>query len=90
MFLQVDLTMIYFLEHDSDGNIYHVCANPMATIVPLINVVSLKNADGTPKVLAEPVGIDEATYNILTTDGMSNYTFDATTEKIVKKVVPSA
>ncbi|RZU39318.1 hypothetical protein [Edaphobacter modestus] len=83
--------MIYFLEHDSGGNIYHAACYPTATIVPLVNVVSLKNADGTPKVLAEPVGITADTYNTLIADGISNYTFDATTGKITKKAVtPSA
>ena len=76
--------MIYFLEHDADGVIYHAACYPSATIVPLINVVHLKNADGTPKVLAEPVGIDAASFNTLTTEGISNYTFDSATEKIVK------
>ncbi|WP_213805768.1 hypothetical protein [Granulicella sp. dw_53] len=79
--------MIYFLEHDSTGFIYHVCADPDASIVPLINRVLPLNADKTPVALSLPVGIDVATYSTLVTDGMDKYTFDSATNTIVKRVV---
>jgi hypothetical protein len=96
--------MIYFIEHDSAENIFHVCADPGATIVPLINRVTFNKPDGTPNKdangnplspanlpLLDPVGIDAATYTLLLKDGMSNYTYDQTTKTVVKKATaPSA
>ena len=95
--------MIYFIEHDSAENICHVCADPAATIVPLVNRVAFSKADGTPYkdasgndlspyglVLADPVGIDAATYNTLMAEGMQNFTYDTATKTVVKKVAPSA
>ncbi|HTF66736.1 MAG TPA: hypothetical protein VK638_29035, partial [Edaphobacter sp.] len=92
-----------FIEHDSAGNIVHVCADPMATIVPLINRVTYRNPDGTPLVdaqgrdlspfgspLLEPVGIDSATYIDLIADGMENYIFDDASGKPVKRTATNA
>jgi hypothetical protein len=77
--------MIYFLEHDADGNIYHTAFYPLATIVPLINIVTVKNGDGSLKSMAEPVGIDADSYNALISEGLDKYLFDPMTGKIVKK-----
>ena len=95
--------MIYFIECDTAGNICHVCSDPMATIVPLINRVTFGNKDGTPNKdangndlapsglpLVAPVGIDVTTFNELMTGGVNNYTYNATTETVVPKVAPSA
>ncbi len=82
--------MIYFLEHDEAGDIYHAGADPMATIVPLINRISVKNPDGTAHPLAEPVGIDLATYDTLIAGGLESYRYDAAAGAIVKKEVASA
>jgi hypothetical protein len=72
--------MIYFLEHDNAENICHVCANPGLTIVPLVNIVSFPNL-----ILADPVGIDAATYDTLIAEGIQNFTYDAATKTVVKK-----
>lgn len=90
--------MIYFIEHDTQGNICHACADPNATIVPLINRVVFNKADGTPNKdadgkdlspsgypLAEPIGVDATTYNSLIADGINKYTCDPTTQVITKK-----
>jgi hypothetical protein len=95
--------MIYFLECDTAGNICHVCADPMATIVPLVNRVTFGNKDGTPNkdangndlapsglLLVAPVGITVTTYNMLMSGGLNNYTYNATTETVVPKVAPNA
>jgi hypothetical protein len=87
----VDLeTMVYFLEHDANGVIYHVASYPLATIVPLINVIELKKKDGSIIPLAEPVGIDEDTHNMLVADGFEKYTYDVTTGTVVKKAATNA
>ncbi len=91
--------MIYFIEHDSAGNIFHVCADPGATIVPLVNRVTFNKKDGVPNAdasgnplspanlpLLDPVGIDAATYDLLISGGMTNYTYDQATQTVVKKV----
>lgn len=77
--------MIYFLEHDLNGNIVHVVCDPYATIVPLINRVKVVNEDGSLEPLAEPVGIDQATHDLLITNDPRTYIFDASTETVVKK-----
>jgi hypothetical protein len=95
--------MIYFLEHDTAGNICHVCSDPSASIVPVINRVLFKKKDGTPMKdasgndlspfsvpMADPVGITAEIYAELTTDGMQNYMYDTTTNVVVKKVAPIA
>jgi hypothetical protein len=95
--------MIYFIECDMAGNICHVCADPMVTIVPLVNRVLFRNKDGTPNKdsggndlapsglsLVAPVGITVTTYNTLMTGGLNNYTYDATTDSVVKKVAANA
>lgn len=88
--------MIYFIEHDEAGNIVHVCGDPEATIVPLVNRVTFNGPDGKPlkdadgaalssfgSKLLDPVGIDEATYSELVSGGANNYTYDGST--VVKK-----
>jgi hypothetical protein len=90
--------MIYFLEHDSDGNILHICGDSGVTIVPLVNRVEYKNLDAKGNQLSpanlpllDPVGIDAATYALLMKEGMSNYTYDQATKTVVKKAAaPSA
>jgi hypothetical protein len=95
--------MIYFMECDTAGNICHVCADPQATIVPLVNRVLFGNKDGTPHkdangndlapsglLLTEPVGITVTTYNTLMSGGLNNYTYDVTTKTVVQKVAPDA
>ncbi|HVJ09786.1 MAG TPA: hypothetical protein VM554_15520 [Acidisarcina sp.] len=80
--------MIYFLEYDSGGNIVHVCGDPTITIVPLINRVEYKDANGNPLVdasgaplsgsdhpMQEPVGIDQATHDMLIANGLDKYTY---------------
>jgi hypothetical protein len=69
---------IYFLEHDAAGTIHHVCAHPLLTMVPLVNAI---NRPG----LMEPVGITQEQYDSLL-GVMNDYTYDATTETLVKKV----
>jgi hypothetical protein len=90
--------MIYFIEHDTAGNICHVCADPNATIVPTINRIFVKDASGNPlkdaegnllspfgQPLADPDEISEDEYNTLIAGGASNFTYDATSGTIVKK-----
>ena len=90
--------MIYFIEHDEAGNIVHACADPMATIVPLINRVvfndsngnPLKDADGSEispysSKLLEPTGIDAAAYEALIAGGLENYLCDPVTQAITRK-----
>ncbi|MCU1251543.1 MAG: hypothetical protein JWQ49_4572 [Edaphobacter sp.] len=94
--------MIYFIEHDSAENICHVCADPGATIVPLVNRVAFSKSDGTlykdasgndlspyGLILAEPVGIDAAAYDTLLAEGMQNFTYDTATQTVVKKPATS-
>lgn len=93
--------MIYFIEHDSAENIIHVCSDPSATIVPLINRITFKDKDGAPLkdvdgndlspygfLMSEPIGIDKTTYDALLAEGLSKYTFNPTTNGITKKVSP--
>jgi hypothetical protein len=93
--------MIYFIEHDEAGNIVHVCADPEATIVPLVNRVTFNGPDGNPlkdptgaalspfgSKLLDPAGIDEATFNELMSQGAGEFTFDG--NKVVKKAVANA
>jgi hypothetical protein len=95
--------MIYFIECDTAGNICHVMADHMATIVPLVNRVLFGNKDGTSNKdasgndlapsglpLVAPVGITVTTYNTLMTGGLTNYTYDATTETVVQKAAADA
>lgn len=90
--------MIYFIEHDTAGNICHVCADPNATIVPVVNRIFCQDPQGNPikdadgnilspygQPLVEPDEISEDDYTMLMRDGASNYTFDATSAKVVKK-----
>jgi hypothetical protein len=90
--------MVYFIEHDEEGNIVHVCGDPEATIVPLVNRVVFGDAHGNPlkdaegaalspfgSKLLDPVGIDEATYGALCSEGARNFLYDGT--KVVKKAV---
>jgi hypothetical protein len=67
--------MIRFLEHDASGNIWHVLAAPEMTIVPLVNMVTLRNADGTEIQLEPPVGISEADFDTLMGEGSQNYLY---------------
>lgn len=93
--------MIYFIEHDAGENICHVCADPNATIVPLINRVTFNDVNGNPLkdasgndlssyalVLNPPTGITQDQFNTLMTDGIGNYTWDATNSVLVKRTVP--
>jgi hypothetical protein len=83
--------MIYFLEHDTAGNIHMIGCNPSATIVPLINIafiakdgVQQKDASGRPLStwglsVQEPVGIDQASFDMLMANKSENYFFDIPT-----------
>lgn len=88
--------MVYFIEHDEAGNIVHVCGDPEATIVPLVNRVVFNSASGNPlkdaqgaalspygSKMLDPVAIDEATYNTLVTDGAGNFIYNGT--QVVRK-----
>lgn len=92
--------MIYFLEHDEAGNICHACADPTATIVPLVNRVVFNKADGTPNKdangkdlspynspLVDPVGVAVAVYTSLIADGLDKYTYDIATATVTKKTI---
>lgn len=76
--------MIYFLQHDSDGEIRLSACSPLATIVPLIDMVSIKNEDGSVMELAEPVGIDADTYNRIY-GKLEQFRYDATSGQVVAK-----
>ena len=91
--------MIYFIEYDSAGDICHVCGDPMATIVPLVNRVTFTNADGTPAKdtngnplssyglpLADPACITADVFNTLVAGGVENFTYDPTTQTVSPKV----
>jgi hypothetical protein len=94
--------LIYFIEYDSAGNIFHALADPSATIVPLVNRVLFstkgvpnKDANGNDLSpsglpLEAPLGVDVTTFNSLIADGIDNYTCDPTTHAITKKVVANA
>lgn len=91
--------MIFYLEHDTAGNIQFVSCSPNATIVPLVNTCFLIDSKGneikdeaTGKPLSkwnlpveEPVGIDEATFNLLMSDKAENYIYDSTTKTVKDK-----
>jgi hypothetical protein len=90
--------MTYFIEHDSQENIVHACADPTATITPLVNRVTFRKQDGSPMQdeqgrdlspygfpLVEPVGIDQATYESLVDGGLDNYTYDLTSGTVKRK-----
>jgi hypothetical protein len=90
--------MIYFIEHDEAGNIVHVCGDPEATIVPLVNRVVFNDSNGNPlkdgqgealspygSKLLDPVGIDEETFNALKDEGSENFTYSG--NAVVKKAV---
>jgi hypothetical protein len=94
--------MIYFIEADTAGNICHVCADPVATIVPLVNRVLFSDASGAPlkdasgndlspqgSPLVLPVGISADTYARIRDGGIDNFTFDATTETVTAKIAPT-
>jgi hypothetical protein len=82
--------MIFYIEHDTAGNIQMVACNPQATIVPLVNTTFLIDASGnelkdtaTGKPLSkwnlpveEPVGIDEATFKLLMANKADGYVYD--------------
>jgi hypothetical protein len=91
--------MIYFIEYDSAGDVCHVCGDPNATIVPLVNRVTFNNADGTPAkdangnnlspyglVLADPAGVTVDVYNTLIAGGVQNFTYNPTTQTVSPKV----
>lgn len=91
--------MIYYLEHDSAGNIQMVACNPLATIVPLVNTTFLIDAKGnemkdaaTGKPLSkwglpveEPVGIEQATFNLLMENKADNYIYDVTSGTVKER-----
>lgn len=90
--------MIYFIEHDSAGNIVHVCSDPQATIVPLINRVTFSDVNGNPlkdaqgndlspygAPLRDPLGINQETFNRLMSEGATSYTCDPDSQLIYKK-----
>jgi hypothetical protein len=93
--------MIYYLEYDSVGNICHAAADPVATIVPLVNRVSFNGSDGKPLVsptgvplslynlpMIAPLGITATVYNsIIAGGGVGNFTYDIATSAVVAKVV---
>jgi len=93
--------MIYFIEHDDAGNIVHACADPAITMVPLINRVTFNDASGNPlkdangtdlspygSKLAEPIGVDEATYTMLVAKGLDKYACDtATNNQVVARAI---
>jgi hypothetical protein len=72
--------MIYFIECDATGKIWHIQQNPMATIVPLVNIATFKEV-----TLLDPVGITVAQYNTIMTGGLNNFTYDAATNTVVPK-----
>jgi hypothetical protein len=91
--------MIYFIEHDVDGSIYHVVCDPKATIVPLVNRAKFSTVDGTVfkdaagndlspynRPICDPVGITVNIYNQLVTGGVENFTYDITKQIVVPKV----
>lgn len=67
--------MIYFLEHNAAGSIFHVAGAPEMTIVPLVNIITLRNADGTEIPLELPVGISESDFDLLMSEGIQNYVY---------------
>ncbi|WP_433963676.1 hypothetical protein [Tunturiibacter gelidiferens] len=78
--------MIYYLEHDSAGNIYHVACSIDATITPLVPMAILKDAKGdliTP--FADPVGITSEQFNQLLNHN-DDFVYDIATETIVPRV----
>jgi hypothetical protein len=90
--------MIYFIEHDSAGNICHVCADPSATIIPTANRIFSSDSSGNPLKdaegnllspyglpLADPDEISEAEYKTLISGGVSNYSYEVGSGSIVKK-----
>jgi hypothetical protein len=91
--------LIYFIEYDSAGNICHVCADPVATIVPLVNRVIFNGADGLPLKdssgnalsvfnlpLADPAGITAGQYQTLMAGGVENFTYNPTMQNVSAKV----
>jgi hypothetical protein len=83
--------MIYYLEYDSTGTIYHAAADVAMTIVPLIPIAILKDASGnliTP--FADPVGISAATYNMIVSGGIDNFIYDLTTSTVIPRVPANA
>jgi hypothetical protein len=94
--------MIYYLEHDQAGNIVHVARDVQATMVPLINRITFCDANGVPlkstegaalssygSEMVDPVEIDETTYDMLIADDAKNFSFDQTSQAVVKKEVQS-
>ena len=92
--------MIYFIEHDEAGNIVHACADPMATIVPLVNRVIFNDSSGNPlrdtdggelspygSKLLEPTGVEAEVYETITSGGLENYLCDPITLAVTKKAV---
>lgn len=90
--------MIYFIEHDTAGNIVHVCADPQATIVPLINRVTFNDMNGNPlkdangnelsphgAALCEPLGISQEMFDRIMADGAAAYTCDPASLLIYKR-----
>jgi hypothetical protein len=83
--------MIYFIECDSAGNIWHIQANPFATIVPLVNIVEkLTDSKGNPIVLTDPIGVTASVYSTILAGGCHNFTYDTATETVIPKAAPSA
>jgi len=85
--------MIYFIEHDEAGNIVHACADPMATIVPLVNRVIFNDSSGNP--LRDTDGGELSPYGskllepteTITSGGLENYLCDPITLAVTKKAV---
>lgn len=95
--------MIFYLEHDTAGNIHLVACNPLATIVPLINTATLLDSKGnelkdaaTGKPLSkwglpveEPVGIDQATFDLLMANKSDGYIYDVASGTVKERTATS-
>ena len=81
--------MIYFIECDAEGNIWHYQANPQITIVPLVNIASIQSAKDVPVQLTDPIGVSAATYNMIVSGGCENFSYDAVTQTVIPKVKPN-
>lgn len=77
--------MVYFIECDAAGSIWHIQSNPFITIVPLINIANdVTTVDG-PVTLVDPIGVTAATYTMILAGGINNYTYDFATETVIPK-----
>lgn len=89
--------MVSYIEVDTAGNIVNTVQDPLATIVPLVNIIGYRDSNGAPLVDSQgrpigpygnsvllPIGITETQFNQLVLGGIPNFTYSTPSGLVTK------